>query len=224
MSVKREQLANRAALAAWLQENAVPSMFKSVTYENSVIACFDDEDNKVLEISSVGGIYAYRAEGNSINFVPDDEGLGQYAIDLIACDNGIIVESGYYRTSQVSNIGKVVLMITKTNNGVPAIIFSYLYNSKVAPYYTDIKHVAFGDSETLATTTTFTPESGQQVQIMPFSTNPIIGDISYTPDAGYMPMNSNYSSGIGKFEMGGSIWITNGYWCIRDGDNGGETE
>lgn len=219
MAIVRERLANRDALAAWLQENAVPTLFKAVTYENSVIACFDDEDNKVLEISSIGGIYAYRAENNSINFEPDNTGLGTYAIDLIACDNGIIMESGYY----TGNNGKVVLMITKTNNGALAIIFSYLHSSKVTPYYTNIKHVAFGDSETLATQTTFTPEDGQQVQIMPFSTNPKIGDISYTPDAGYMPMSSNYSSGIGKFEMGGSIWITNGYWCIRDGDNGGET-
>ncbi len=219
MAIVRERLANRDALAAWLQENAVPTLFKSVTYENSVIACFDDEDNKVLEIDSVGGIYAYRAENNSINFEPDSTGLGTYAIDLIACGNGVIMESGYY----TSNAGKVALMITKTNSGEPVIIFSYLHTSKVTPYYTNIKHVAFGDSESLATQTTFTPESGQQVQIMPFSTNPKIGDISYTPDAGYMPMNTNYSSGIGKFEMGGSIWITNGYWCIRDGDNGGET-
>ena len=219
MAVTRERLASRAALASWLQENAVPTFFGSVTYENDETKCYDDSGNLLLKISSVGGIYAYRAEGNSISFVPDTEGLGHYPIDLISCDNGIIMESGYY----ISNTGKVVMMIAKTNNDVTAIIYSYLYSDKVTMYYTSIKHVAWGDSETLATTTTFTPESGQQVQIVPFSTNPKIGDISYTPDAGYMPMNSNYNSGIGKFEMGGSIWITNGYWCIRDGDNGGET-
>ena len=216
MAIVRERLANRDALAAWLQENAVPTLFKSVTYENSVIACFDDEDNKVLEIDSVGGIYAYRAEGNSISFVPDTGGLGMYAIDLIACNNGIILESGYYTSSQATNTGKVALMITKTNNGVPAIIFSYLYNNKVMPYYTAIKHVAFGDSETLATETTFSPESGQQTMLVPFATNVKVGDVSYTPDAFYMPMNSAYQSGIGKFSIGDDVFITNGYWAIKD--------
>ena len=219
MAITRELLADRDALAAWLQENAVPSLFKSVTYESGVIKCYDDNDNLVLEIGSNGSIHAYRAEGNAIRMVPDYTGIGANAIDLIACDNGFLLENLYY----TSKTGKIMMLVSKTNNGVPAVIFGYQYKDHTKGYYEGIRHVAFGDSETLATNTTFTPESGQQVQIMPFSTNPKIGDISYTPDAGYMPMNTNYSSGIGKFEMGGSIWITNGYWCIRDGDNGGET-
>lgn len=219
MAVTREKLADRDALAAWLQANAVPSLFKSVTYESSVIKCYDDNDNLVLEIGSNGSIHAYRAEGSTISMNPDYTGIGANEIDLISCDNGFIIENLY----STNKTGKIILLVSRTNNGVPAVIFSYMYNDKTKAYYTAIRHVAFGDSRTLATTTTFTPESGQQVQIMPFSTNPKIGDISYTPDAGYMPMNSNYNSGIGKFEMGGSVWITNGYWCIRDGDNGGET-
>ena len=210
MAVKRERFSDRAALAAWLQENAVPSFFGSVTYENSETQCYDDSGNLLLKISSVGGIYAYRAEGNSINFVPDREGFGQFPIDLISCDNGIIMESGYYQ----SDTGKVVMMIAKTNNDVTAIIYSYLYNSKEKMYYTSIKHVAFGDSETLATTTTFTPESGQQTNFCTFCTNADIEDVSYTPKAFYLPMHSAYNSGIGKFLSGGKVYITNGYWAI----------
>lgn len=216
MAIIRTRLADRAALATWLQENAVPSFFGSVTYENNETQCYDDNGNLLLKISSVGGIYAYRAEGNSINFVPDHEGLGQYPIDLISCDNGIIMEGGYWTT----DTGKIPMLIAKTNNGVTAIIFSYQYDSKTVAYYKTIKHVAFGDSETLATNTTFTPESGQQTTLVPFSTNAKIGSISYTPDAFYMPISQNYNSGIGKFIMGGSIWITNGYWAIRDGQSG----
>lgn len=121
MAIIRTRLADRAALATWLQGNAVPSFFGSVTYENNETQCYDDSGNLLLKISSVGGIYAYRAEGNSINFVPDHEGFGQYPIDLISCDNGIIMESGYY----ASNTGKIVMMIAKTNNDVTAIIYSY---------------------------------------------------------------------------------------------------
>lgn len=213
MAIKRAQLASRDALAAWLQANAVPSLFKSVTYESSVIECYDDNDNLVLEIGSNGSIYAYRAEDNAISMVPDYTGIGANAIDLIACDNGFMIENLYY----TSKTGKIVLLVSKTNNGVPAVIFSYLYNDKTKPYYTAIKHVAFGDSETIATTTTFTPESGQQTKISVFCTNAEIGTTSYTPNAGYLPMHTMYASGIGKFILGADTYITNGYWCIKDG-------
>ena len=211
--IKRELIASRDALAAWLQANAVPSLFKSVTYESSVIECYDDNDNLVLEIGSNGSIYAYRAEGNAISMVPDYTGIGANAIDLIACDNGFMIENLYY----TNKTGKIVLLVSKTNNGVPAVIFSYLYNEKTKPYYTAIKHVAFGDSETLATTTTFTPEAGQQTKLSAFCTNTEIGTTSYTPNAGYLPMHTMYASGIGKFILGADTYITNGYWYIKDG-------
>lgn len=210
MAIFREKLADRAALASWLQENTMPSLFKSVTYENNVIECYDDNDNLVLKIDNNGGIYAYRAENNAITMIPDYTGIGANEIDLIACDNGFIIENLYY-TAQT---GKIILMVSKTNNGVPAVIFSYLYNNKTVPYYTSIKHVAFGDNATLATNTTFTPESGQQTNFCTFCTNADIEDVSYTPKAFYLPMHSAYNSGIGKFLSGGKVYITNGYWAI----------
>lgn len=210
MAIIREQLANKDALAAWLQANAVPSLFKSVTYESSVIECYDDNDNLVLKIDNIGGIYAYRAENNAITMIPDFTGIGANEIDLIACDNGFIIENLYY----TGKTGKIILMVSKTNNGVPAVIFAYQYNNKTTPYYTAIRHVAFGDSETLATNTTFAPESGQQTNFCTFCTNADIEDVSYTPKAFYLPMHSAYNSGIGKFLSGGKVYITNGYWAI----------
>ena len=67
------------------------------------------------------------------------------------------------------------------------------------------------------TTTTFTPESAQQNCLVPFATNANIGDTSYTPYAYYIAMGTNYAIGFGKFEMGDSVYISNGYWAIREG-------
>lgn len=218
MAIIRANIANRAALAEWLQTNAVPKYFASVTYTDNEIQGFDEDGNKILKIDSTGGIYAYSSANSYQSWTSSYSLIGARTINLIACDNGILFENTYGGTSST---GKIMVAIAKTNNGKTAFIFSANSSSTVSGYYTEIRHVAWGDNDTVTSTTTFTPESGQQVQIMPFSTNPNIGEISYTPDAGYMPMSSNYSSGIGKFEMGGSVWITNGYWCIRDG--GGET-
>lgn len=213
MAIKRELLAGRAALASWLQANAVPSSFKSVTYESDVIECYDDNDNLVLKIDNKGSIYAYRAEGNAITMIPDYTGIGANAISLISCDNGFMLENLYY-TGQT---GKIMMLVSKTNNGVPAVIFGYQYKDHTKGYYEGIRHVAFGDSETLATTTTFTPEAGQQTKLSAFCTNAEIGTTSYTPNAGYLPMHTMYASGIGKFILGADTYITNGYWYIKDG-------
>lgn len=212
MAIKRELLADRAALASWLQENAVPSLFSAVTYESNATHCYDDENNLVLEIGSKGAIYAYRADENYISETTDSgyDLVGANPISLIFCDNGFMIENAFYTVQT----GKVALLVTKTNNGKIAVIFKSAKNSMVTPYYSGIKHVAFGDSETLATTTTFTPESGQQTNFCTFCTNADIEDVSYTPKAFYLPMHSAYNSGIGKFLSGGKVYITNGYWAI----------
>jgi hypothetical protein len=81
-------------------------------------------------------------------------------------------------------------------------------------YKNALNHVALGDSTTMSTTTTFTPESGNQTNFCTFCTNADITDVSYTPKAFYLHMHSSYNSGIGKFLSGGKVYITNGYWAI----------
>jgi hypothetical protein len=106
-------------------------------------------------------------------------------------------------------------LFSVTNNNKPAIVFPAALSATAnAQYTTALNHVAFGDSETIASTTTFTPESGQQTIMCTFGTNADITDVSYTPKAFYMPIHSAYNSGIGKFLCGGKVYITNGYWCI----------
>lgn len=221
MAITRAQFSSLSALASWMQANAVPNIFKSVTFANNTLTATDDDDNKVLEIygASNGHFRAYRTSGSYISV----ENVDQFpysgaTIDIIGCENGFIVSSMYgvegtYSWTQY----KIAFLVTKTNNGKVAVIFNSVENSASNLLYSGIKHVALGDSTTLASTTTFTPESAAQTVLTPFATNANIGDVSYTPDAFYMPMHSAYSAGIGKFSLGSDIFITNGYWAIRDG-------
>lgn len=220
MAIERTQVASLADLAAWMQENAVPNIFKSVTYDSSstTLTATDDSDNLVLSFD-IGNFKAYRAENNSIDFSSGGYGIinDGYPAQIIGCDNGFMLVTRY----GVNGANRFAALFAKTNNGEPAIIFNrYGSATDNQVFYNGVKHVAFGDSATIATTTTFAPEAGQQTSLVCFKTNADIGDISYTPNAYYMDFCQNYTSGIGKFVMSGRTFITNGYWCIYAPDAG----
>lgn len=219
MSIKRANVTSLQALATWMQANAVPNIFKSVSYSSLILTATDADDNVVLEISNGNTAYfrAYRTTSGYIqialvNFPANSD----TTIKLIGCDNGFIIDMAIDVEGNYNR--RFAALISKTNNGKVAVVFPSAVSATAnVQYKTSLQHVAFGDSATLSTTTTFTPESGQQSVIVPFATNTEVGDVSYTPDAGYMPMHSAYASGLGKFSLGSDIFITNGYWCIRDG-------
>jgi hypothetical protein len=203
-----------------MQENAVPNIFKSVSYAENILTATDESDNVVLEIMNGGGGYfrAYRGESNFIGLSNIVEFPGSAkTIDVIGCDNGFIIQCSVTWRPTSANIAKpFAALFSKTNNSKVAIIFpSNLQNGQANDEYTkQLNHVAFGDSATMSTTTTFTPESGNQTNFCTFCTNADITDVSYTPKAFYLPMHSAYNSGIGKFLSGGKVYITNGYWAI----------
>lgn len=217
MSISRAKVSSISELAAWMQENAVPSIFKSVTYENDHITATDEDDNVVLEIKNNNGGYfrAFRGENNYFSI-----GM-QYIVkrnsesDIIGCDNGFIF-SGECEDQNI-NTRSFAFLCSKTNNGKVAIVFPSSYVNNPAKYITALHHVAWGDSATISSTTTFTPESGQQTSFTVWKTNVEFGDVSYTPNAYYLDMHTNYSSGIAKLLLNGDTFITNGYWAIKDG-------
>lgn len=214
MAITRAQVTTLEQLAAWMQENAVPNIFKSVSYDSSsqTITATDDSDNLVLSFDT-GNFKAYRAENNAIEFSSGGYGIinNGYPAQIIGCDNGFMLVTRY----GVNGANRFAALFAKTNNGEPAIIFNrYGSATDNQIFYNGVKHVAFGDSPTMSTTTTFTPESGQQTNFCTFCTNADITDVSYTPKAFYLPMHSAYNSGIGKFLSGEKVYITNGYWAI----------
>ena len=218
MAIVRAQVTTLAELAAWMQENAVPNVFKSVTSDGSQnITATDDEDNVCLYIKYGYGGY-FRAYSGESSYA----GVGmQYVVarstasDVIGCDNGFML-SGVVEDSSY-NHKNFAFLCAKTNNGKPAIIFQSDLSRTGANVYTQtIHHIAFGDttSTTLFTTTTFNPESGAQTGLMSFHTNANPGIASYTPKAFYLPTHSGYGTGVGTFILNGEEFITNGYWAI----------
>ena len=221
MSIVRAQVANVEALASWMQANAVPNIFKAVTYADSVLTATDADDNTVLEIKGGTGagnsafFRAYRAAGNYIglngNKLPTSGN-----IQIICCDNGFIIDSSMTDGSGYER--RFAALFSVTNNNKPAIVFPAALSATAnAQYSSGLNHVAFGDSATMVTTTTFTPETAQQTTLCPFGTNADVGTASYTTDAYYMPMGQNYNSGMAQFSIGNDHFITNGYWAIRTG-------
>lgn len=218
MSITRAQLSGLSALATWLNDNCT-DFFNSVTYANSVLTATDKNDNVIMEICGTQGagyLRAYRAENNYISASMYQSIFGG-TINIIKCDNGVIIDATYYQN--VSR--KFGVLISPTNNDELAIIFSYggTTTNDSNYLYTQIQHVALGDSTTMSTTTTFTPEAGQQTSLVPFSTNADVEEVSYTPNAYWIAMSANYSMGIGKFRMGGDTFISNGYWAIKDNES-----
>lgn len=215
MSIKRAQVSGIGALAAWLNENAgallsgVSKVGAQETYQAA------DLDGNIVFKFTANDFTAYRTNGaNPVS----TNGGNQYfssTTSIIMCDNGIILDSSYYWNFT----RKFGALIAKTNTDKIACVFSYGGTDTQSDnyLYKKLQHVALGDSTTISTTTTFTPESGNQTVITPFITNADVGGKSYTPSAGYMPAHSNYGSGLNKFLFGADMYITNGYWCIKDG-------
>lgn len=218
MSITRAQVTTPAELAAWMQENAVPNIFKAVTIDGSNnITATDDDDNVCLYIKyGYGGYFrAYSGESSYASIGMEYIVARNTASDVIGCDNGFML-SGKVEDSN-HNQKNFAFLCTKTNNGKPAIIFqSDLSRSGANVYTQTLHHIAFGDttSTALFTTTTFTPESCNQTNFCTFMTNADITDVSFTPKAFYLSAHSTYNSGIGKFLSGGKVYITNGYWAI----------
>lgn len=224
MAIVRATVANVEELATWMQTNMTPNIFKAVTYDNGVLTATDADDNTVLTFNGGNGagnsgfFRAYRGSesylGFNLNMFPHST-----AISIIGCDNGFMFEADF-RNAPSGSQRLFAVLISKTSNGKVAVIFPATppaTTSAPQQYTTGLNHVAFGDSETESSTTTFTPEAGRQNCLVPFATNANIGDTSYTPYAYYIAMGTNYAMGIGKFEMGDSVYISNGYWAIREG-------
>ena len=220
MAITRAQVSSLSALATWMQENAVPGIFKAVTYADSVLTATDAEDNTVLSIQAAntgtdsGHFRAYRASANYIGYNLQQIPLqSRPTIEIIGCDNGFMFSCEVLSSAEYGRYFSA--LFTKTNNDKVAVIFSAEQKTtKNAALTESLNHVAFGDSATKSTTTTFTPESGQQSSLTAWKTNPNPGTVSYTPKAFYLDMHSGYDSGMGKFILNGEEYITNGYWAI----------
>lgn len=209
MAINRAHLTSMQATAEWLAAN-VP-ILSSVTYETGLITVKNATNNTVFKFDNTGSGYLRGFITSSVYEQVQIDNFIMNNVDAIACDNGCILEfaSGTNK--------KAAVLFAMSNSGQIACIYSYGGTSSKAYLKSEIHHVARGDSETISTTTTFTPEAQQQTSFATFCTNADAGVASYTPKAFYMPVSQVYGNGIGKFIIGADTYITNGYWAIKDG-------
>lgn len=213
MSILKARLTTAEDVAAWLNTNAT-AFFSSVTCEGAgstaTVKMYDKDNNEVFR-SFTSYCQAYRASGNYIRSQALGSTYDRFKnSDIIMCDNGFIL------VSTPSGSNKFAMLVSPTIKGKLGIIFANSQDASPTPFTTSVQHVAFGDSATLSSTTSFTPESGLQTVMTPFITNADTGDVSYTPNAFYIPMCQSYGMGIGKFYLGYDTYISNGYWAIKD--------
>lgn len=213
MASVRARVTGVENLAAWLNENATHLLQKVEKDASEDVWHGYDLDGKKIFYLKSGEFAAYRTDGGD-EIKSTLIGMFIGTNDIAMCDNGIIVSADFPNQGYGTRYFSV--LISKTNNGRLACVFS-TGSSATTILYTNVQHVAIGDSTTMSTTTTFTPEAGQQTCLVPFATNANIGDTSYTQDAFYISMSPNYAMGIGKFMMGADTYISNGYWAIREG-------
>lgn len=191
-------------LATWMRTNLVPDYFAAVTYADSTITCTDADGNTLLTFGV--GITAYKSATASVTMINVNPTFS-YAY---TCANGAILESTV--PSSPSSAVNCTL-ITKTNNGKTAIVFSA--GTAAAVYRSNIKRVAWGDAQP-DTVFAFTQITANQTQLVPFCTDAAIDVPSYTPNAYYIPVCQNPSMGNGKLTIDGTTYLTNGYWAIKD--------
>ena len=207
-------------LLSILREHHVPGMFSSIikgdAIKGDVICLYDSDSNNVANLPYSTGYRLKLYSSSSVYITTWAFGLlfsSSYIGWIVGCDNGFIIDC--YAYNHENNSRPFALLCSFTQNGKIAFITNSSDNTGTTYRYTNyLDHVAFGDSLSLHTLTTFTPASGNQTITTPFITNSDDGSSSFTPKAFYMPMCQNYGMGVGKFILDGKTYITNGYWAI----------
>lgn len=201
-------------IADWLSENAVPDYFASVSYDgSSTIDCKDSENHIVFSFGS--SQLSFRKSGSATETISNGTTpSSSWPASVGKCANGILI------FIDRDNPG-VSILITKTNNGEVAAVFTYYQGSNYRKWiHAENLHVCavgdYGGSAVDQRTLTFNASDKNQTQLNYFTTTPVEGVISYTPKAYYMPSSQVYDIYFGKFFANGKWYLTNGYWAIED--------
>jgi hypothetical protein len=223
MSISKTYIQSNASnLMEWMQENLVPTYFKSVAADESApsgqmwINCNTTAGwSLTLNVSTISANSYAAAIKSDNSFVQTDfSGYGSSAPPEASsyaaiCENGAMISLCGAAGGNACSI-----IITKTSNDETAVILSSSGTTE-SRLYTSVRSVTRSDALP-AQALTFTPVSGGQTQLVSFTTESATGVVSYTPNAFYIPKGEVYGIGFGKFEMGGKAYMTNGYWAILD--------
>lgn len=223
MSVEKTYIKNANGLLEWMQDNLVPKYFASVRKDETTTQYFyvnANTDEGWAMTFSLTGTNAYTAAIKSDNSFVQANFYGYssavpYAQSSYAaiCENGAML-SLYGLDDSTSNTAANII-ITKTNLDKTAIILTSGVENTNARFYTGVRCVTRSDALP-AQALTFSPISGGQTVLVPFSTETYDGAASYTPNAFYMPKGQYHGRGFGKFIADGKTYMSNGYWAVLD--------
>lgn len=175
--------------------------FGEVTYENSVVTCKDSDGNILAKFeNSKATAYIDDTTNASKNF------LTVYVRAAYTCSNGILIEYG------ASGYTTMHVLITKTNNDKIAFIIPNILRVGECQVYC----CAWGDEN--ANIFTHSATAANQTILRNFGTRNHVGTASYTPNAYTVVEGQYYNIGVGEVSIDGTLYLTNGYWAIRDGD------
>ena len=205
---------NPTKLMNFLKTYGYPDFIGDVTLNSNGLFIYDTDGNLFVKLIPSNKCYIYKTSDSS----SEDESFSSqfwYRSDMpnpyaAKCDGGIMF---FTRLSGTQHGG---FIITKNQKGKIAVIVSSDDKPKDVTLTTDVHAVAFGDNTGAVKTRTFSASSQNQTQFVPFTTYANQNEISYTPNAYFMPVGEYYDLNGGKFRSGNYVYVTNGYWAIKD--------
>jgi len=229
MAITKSTVTSMQALAEWLQANAVPEYFASVSIDAKTITGSDANGNPLMVYSVTNHSFSiYKTSGgNAETFTiatssySNAEPTTDNPAIAAKCGGGLMVLINREYSGSASGWYCLNFIITKTNNDITAVIAGTYKDAdktgaSVTSSTTNIHSVALGDATDAAKTHSFTVSAENQTQFVSFTTYAKPDTTSFTPNAFYMPVGEYYDWSYGKFTAGGDTYITNGYWAIKD--------
>lgn len=211
MAISKAFIDGSASLFAEFLESS--GLFGSVTESDGTVTCYDEDDNPVYVFTNIGNnrlsIQVYYNNGASSTY-NNWSGYDTKVAYAYKCANGVLIN-----VYSVYGWTYGAVLLTKTNSGKNCIVFSSNLAQDTS-IYTAFKAIAYDDVAPI-NSTTLAPNNWNQTSVTSFLSNNDMNVTSFTPDAGFILYGENYDNGYGSLYMDGTIWLTNGYWAIRDG-------
>ena len=193
----------------WQSFLSETGIFSSVGLEDSVFTCKDSNNNTVLTINhSATNTWSF-----AVSLATGDTYTKTYAIQGgsagenygVKCSNGALL---YMNGSS----GYISVLLTKNNKNEPVVVLPSSTSAR-----NPIACLCRSDTYPVSTFT-LSSVSANQTVLSKFITSAAEGDVSYTPNAYYMPFGQYIGVGLAKFTMNSKRYVTDGYWVLLDGD------
>lgn len=230
MAIIRTFASTHQEMVDWLQENTVPSLFKSLTFVDNKLTGYDSSDKEIFKWAlgnggtgqgtGSGTINMYRVPDDpstvvSVGNIPSYSGQTSAPIYLFKCDAGVFITQ-HYTASGYQYILNVIM--TKNNHGQFAVVMNASQDGSNYSWNTRFRPVAIGDRTGSVNQFSFSTSSQFQTQFVPFITYAQTDQVSYTPCAYYLPAGEYYGIERGIFTSESGTYVTNGYIALKDAE------